>query len=73
MNRAFGMRGAVVPSVGRSRSAVSVSCGFRVSRLNSNAFDLDASYAKDPEAMKKKDPDLAYYIGHGDHNPDGSG
>jgi len=40
---------------------------------NSNADMLDAKYAEDPEAMKESDPSLAYYIGHGDHNPDGSG
>jgi hypothetical protein len=38
-----------------------------------NADMLDAQYKADPDAMKASNPSLAYYIGHDDHNEDGSG
>ena len=65
-SRDFRVRGTAVPA-GRS----AVPRGLRGGTLN--AFAADAAYAADPEKMKEEDPDLAYYIGHGDHNPDGSG
>lgn len=57
--------------MGRSRAAVSVSRGFRVSRFAGPEFA--EAYKKDPEAMEKSDPLSAYYFAHDEHNENGTG